>query len=345
MKTNRPTPNLSEPKTTVNGRPKMIKTQGSNEYQNVHCGLQDKAGNLWFGTTGEGVYRYNGKTFTQFTTIDGLSNNKVWSILEDKAGNIWFGTDAGICRYDGRIITSIKITDETSIVPTYTSNANAASENIVSSIMQDKSGTIWFGTANGLYCYNGKTFTRFPDNRAVINKSGLTLRDVQCMLEDKKGNIWFGSGLPAKEGIVRYDGKTIEHFKPKNEGWIRGMVEEKNGSILFTTRSSGVCRYDGTAFTFSSPPMGIVNGYMMGCLEDGSGNTWFASDYGTELNDSVGGAWRYDGKSFTKYSTKDGLINNAVFLILEDRDGNIWLGTRNIGLYRFNGKTFTSYSE
>jgi len=75
-------------KTLTSEQPKLIKTQGTDPYQNIHCGLQDKAGNLWFGTTGEGVYRYDGKSFTQFTVKDGLSNNKVWSILEDTAGNI-----------------------------------------------------------------------------------------------------------------------------------------------------------------------------------------------------------------------------------------------------------------
>ncbi len=43
--------------------PKLIRTQGTNKYANVHCGLQDKAGDLWFGTTGEGVYRFDGKSF------------------------------------------------------------------------------------------------------------------------------------------------------------------------------------------------------------------------------------------------------------------------------------------
>ena len=72
---------------------RLIKTQGSNEHQNIHCSLQDKNGNLWFGTTGEGVYRFDEKEFTQFTEQDGLSNNTVWCMLEDDEGNIWFGTD------------------------------------------------------------------------------------------------------------------------------------------------------------------------------------------------------------------------------------------------------------
>jgi len=87
---------IAEPKSISFIPPKLIKTQGSSEADNVRCGLQDKNGNLWFGTTGEGVYRYDGKIFTQFTMKDGLLSNCVWTILEDNKGNILFGTVEGI---------------------------------------------------------------------------------------------------------------------------------------------------------------------------------------------------------------------------------------------------------
>jgi len=44
-------------------------------------------------------------------------------------------------------------------------------------------------------------------------------------------------------------------------------------------------------------------------------------------------------QALIKYSTIE------AFFILEDRVGNIWIGTRNTGLYRFEGKIFTSFSE
>jgi len=64
--------------------------------------LQDKIGNLWFGSNG-GVSKYDGKSFTNFTIKEGLSNNYVFSILEDKSGNLWFGTDGGgVLKYNGK---------------------------------------------------------------------------------------------------------------------------------------------------------------------------------------------------------------------------------------------------
>ena len=64
---------------------------------------EDKTGNLWFGTQGGGVSRYDGKSFTTFSTTQGLANNWVNNIVEDKAGNLWFGTlGGGVSRYDGK---------------------------------------------------------------------------------------------------------------------------------------------------------------------------------------------------------------------------------------------------
>jgi hypothetical protein len=37
--------------------------------------------------------------------------------------------------------------------------------------------------------------------------------------------------------------------------------------------------------------------------------------------------------------------NFGVWCMVEDRDGNIWVGTRNTGLYRYDGRTFTCFSE
>jgi len=354
-KTKQLTEKVSEPMPIKIGEPKIIINKATSEYRRVYCSLQDKAGNIWFGTTGEGVYRFDGKLFTQFTVKDGLSHNNIYSILEDKAGNIWFGTTDGISIYDGKHISNVKLPEN------YTPSSNNdwygnenATKKTVWSLLQDKNGTIWIGTGDGIFCCdastelsaNSKIFTRFLENYLLVNKEGLHLKMVDCMLEDKSGNMWFGSGMPpGMEGLCRYDGKTLVSFKPENEGWIRNIIESKNGDLLFTTRRKGVCRYDGKNFTYITHPKGVIPSSMMSCLEDTKGNTWFTSDYGKQINDTLGGLWKYDGKTYTKYTAKDGLTNNSVFMIFKDRDENIWISTRNMGLYRFDGKQFTSFSE
>ncbi len=71
--------------------------------------LEDSKGNLWFGSIGSGVYRYDGKSFRSFTNRNGLANNDVHSIYEDKKGNIWFGTEGGASRYDGKSFRNFKM--------------------------------------------------------------------------------------------------------------------------------------------------------------------------------------------------------------------------------------------
>lgn len=343
-----PTDKLSELKASLTGQPKLIKTQGSNEYQNVECGIQDKNGNIWFGTTGEGVYKYDGKLFTQFTIKDGLKSNYVSSILEDKAGYIWFGTSEGICRFDGKNI--IPVTINFMIRPILTDNyyyTEWSTKNTVWSIMQDKSGKIWFGTGDGVYCYNGLNFTRFLYNDTVINKDSLKLKLVSDMLEDKNGNIWFASGMPpGYEGFCRFHGKKIESFKPKKEGWIRTVIESKNGNLLLATRHFGVWSYDGKSFNDYSEPKELVKGSLSAILEDKAGDLWIASDYGNNLGDTLGGLWHLNTsiinateKTFTKIS------NREVFFMLEDKDNNIWFGTRGMDLYRYDRKTLVKFSE
>ena len=78
--------------------------------------MLDSSGNLWFtgiknlpqklDETGDsarmifpkdksGVSVYNGETFQNFNTDDGLPSNRVWSVFEGSSGKLWFATDAG----------------------------------------------------------------------------------------------------------------------------------------------------------------------------------------------------------------------------------------------------------
>jgi ligand-binding sensor domain-containing protein len=220
--------------------------------------------------------------------------------------------------------------------------SSQSTSHTVWSMMQDKSGKIWFGTGDAVYCYNGRSFTRFLQNDVVINKENLRLKMVDGMVEDKNGNIWFASGMPpGEEGVCRYDGKSISSFKPNGDGWIRYIIEDKKGNLWFGGRHHGNFIYDGRAFMNFNEKVGIGNPV----LADKKGNIWFSGEEKEYSVESVAGIWCYDGKTFTNFSTEEGMSKYFVWSMLEDRNGNIWIGTRNTGLYKYDGKTFTKFSE
>lgn len=300
----------------------IIKAPGSAPVGNVCAALQDKQGNTWFVTTGKGAYRYDGKSFTNFTTGDGLISDQIFSIAEDKQGNLWFGTDAGVSRYDGKTFTEF-----------------ALPGTFVTSILVHKSGKLWFATRDGVYCYDGKAVTRLLDNRQIINQNGIALKVVQQMLEDKKGVIWITT---KDEGICRYDGKSIVNYTPYNQLWFRGLLQDKNGAIWAGGKTTGLCRYDGKTFSrvLSDDKLDSYNIYSI--MEDQSGKIWVGTEAeNSSARDTEGGVWVYDGKSFKNFLKQDGLSHNAVWSISEDAAGRFWFGTRR-GLSWYDGKTFTS---
>ena len=200
---------------------------------------------------------------------------------------------------------------------------------IVTSLLQDRSGNLWFCTAGGVSKYDGQSFTQFTE------KEGLCNNDVRSILQDKSGNIWFGT---RGSGVSKYDGQSFTNFSV-NEGlsnnFVFSILEDRSGNIWLGTWGGGVSKYDGKSFTQYTRKEGLVSNYVSSILEDKSGKIWFGTD---------GGVSRYDGKSFSNFSQNEGLGNNDVHCILEDRAGNIWFGTSG-GISKFDNHTFTSITE
>lgn len=331
VKNDLPKEKLSETNLLADGQRKLVRNLGSlkEKGHNIQCILQDTAGNLWITTSGDGVYKYESKLFTQFTMSDGLNSNSNGCILEDKTGKIWIGSDDGICLYDDHRFSKIKIVK---------ANDTIRSKYNVWSIMQDKSGKLWFATSIGIYVYNGKSFDLFK----VPNDIKYCMMKIEKILEDNAGNFWFGGRC--HDGVYRYDGKSFTKFDleklykegptPRERNWGLPHLQDKDGNIWFSNWD-GVYRYDGNSFTTFTIKDGLSGNMVARIIEDKKGNIWFGGD----------GLTRYDGKSFTRFTSKDGLLNSSVWSILEDKTGAIWVGTRNTSLFRYDGKTFASYTQ
>jgi ligand-binding sensor domain-containing protein/signal transduction histidine kinase len=275
----------------------------------------DKNGNLWFGTGGRGVSRYDGKSFTNFNVDHGLANNQVFDILEDRNGDIWFCTWGGISRYNGKRFIN------------YT-EADGLPDLEVRCMMEDKNGDLWFGTEKGISKFNRKTFTNYK----VI--PGLADNNVQSILQDKNGNIWLGTST----GASRFDGKNFFNYTTEQalaDNDVRKILEDKNGTLWFGT-DNGLSRYDENTFKTYDITHGLAGNRIRDLLEDKNGNLWLGT---------LGGVSYFDGTSFSNYTTAQGLVSDQVRSLEEDKNGSLWFGTHDHGLSRYDGRSLISFTK
>ena len=275
----------------------------------IISGFRDSKGNLWFGTDGGGVSKFDGKSFTNFTKTNGLAGNSVKCIQQDTAGNYWFGTNGGgLSRYDGISFNN------------YNQTQGLADK--VFCITRDKKGVLWLGTNRGVKMFDGKSFISFPISKDTAQQS------ITCITEDKIGNIWFGT---SNIGVILFDGKKTKSYT-KNDGLISNRIncveEDSNGKIWFGT-DLGLTVLNNNLFKSYSTKEGLPDNYIYSILEDNQGNVWFGTNNGICLNN----------KSVSGFSTISGLTNKTVRSIISDKSGNLWFGTYGGGINRYNGKS------
>ncbi|MBC7553014.1 MAG: hypothetical protein H7257_03445 [Taibaiella sp.] len=304
--------------------------------------VQDRAGNIWFKTTGFGIYCIDGKSGVVRQT--GMKNFMkreasmpdtkrddlgISAIVEDRKGNLWFTTGScgtknatyrlaaarvshpcvmNTCRHHvSNPIDAAAHNREIESGLTKIETREGRHSIAFTSFLEDKAGNIWLGTwDSGAYRYNGQQLTHF------LGKEGFDHNLVGTIFEDKSGSIWFGTGTLNSNnyegnGAFRYDGKTLTHFTSKD----------------------GLCN------------KGKFHANTISCItQDSDGKIWFGSD--------GDGACYYDGRSFTSFGAKEGLSCDRVYCVLSGNTvggSNVWFGAEEMGLYRYNGKGFTSFTR
>ncbi|MEE8380242.1 MAG: two-component regulator propeller domain-containing protein, partial [Gammaproteobacteria bacterium] len=58
----------------------------------------DDEGNVWCGTWGGGLSRFDGKEWKTYTVKDGLPGNHVFMLRKEQGGTMWIGTNKGLAR-------------------------------------------------------------------------------------------------------------------------------------------------------------------------------------------------------------------------------------------------------
>jgi PAS domain S-box-containing protein len=308
------------------------KTSLSNN--SIYSFFQDKQGNIWIGTFGNGLNIINptADRFIHFESEPGsknsLNNNQV-NVLLEESNYLWIGTEGGLNRYskkDG--IYKFYVHDP--------SNKKSIGSNAVWALCKDKQGNLWVGTWGGglnRYDYQSETFEHYYYDDKDSNSIGSD--NVFSIYEDTKGNLWIGTmggGLNIfdrkKEIFTRYNVSNSAIYT----NYVPSIIETKNGNIWISNETS-FGRFDKTTNTYERY-MHIVNdstslssNKSIAIFEDSKENLWMGTDAGLNL-------FNKSTRGFTHYGIEDGLPNNSINSILEDNQGNLWLGT-NKGLSKF----------
>lgn len=98
----------------------------------------DARGIVWVGTWGGGLGRFDGKKWTNYTTVEGLHGNHVFMIHIDRRGELWVGTNNGLGRMKGNRFEKPLTTADGLYANTVFSMANA------------DDGSLWIGSYGGV---------------------------------------------------------------------------------------------------------------------------------------------------------------------------------------------------
>lgn len=310
----------------------------------VVAAFEDSQGNLWFGTNGQGVARYDGRSLNYFSIGEGLIDAVVTGIAEEPSGSLWFGTHAGATRFDGK--------DFTGFGPAEGLHGAGCK------VLVDRAGTVWTGTSEGVFRFDGKRFNAFDLPVPIIDTPSYKMKPgkVWDLFEDSKGNIWFGrDGYGAckydPSDAARKEGRAFALFTKKDglcSNNVASIAEDAKGDIWIGSITSdfpayieegGVSRFDGKKFMQFPEVKGLVANDIYNLYTDHAGNIWIGA--------IRVGAYRYDGKTFTLFDQTDRPDLTKYFAIqafVEDRNRTLWFGFSG-GLFRFNGRSFVNVTK
>jgi len=326
---------------------------------NVNGIYQDIKGYLWFAVQG-GLSRFDGSKFRNFTKENGLIGNDVTSIVGDKRGNIWIGTTEGISRYDG--VSFKNYSTKNGLVDNFIRNvfidnndqlwvatdnggvsklnketfenftvATGLLTNTVFAITQDKKGHYWFATNSGICKYNGIEIINF------LNQKNISGKEFFSILIDSEGSIFFAGEIG--DGFIKYSNgkfekKSFPEYLPKNSR-IFSMMEDKHGSIWFSSDNDGIIKYDKKDFYTYNEKNGLSSNQVYAIKDDYEGNIWIGT--------TNGGADKLNNESFAAFTEKDGLSANKIASVYRNKDA-LFVGTQGTGLNIFT-KGFYNFKQ
>ncbi len=325
---------------------------------------EDPYGNLWLATN-NGLSKFNGKTFDNVTTTNGLPSNEISSLMF--VNNMLFiGTRNGFCAYDGhhvitnsvlkkirghiRKILFLKnslhiVSNKGYYILDISSNSykvdSVAIPNIISQspsdAAMDEDGNLWISTYNkGLFFIENSISTKIPKFALIANSISSTVINNKLV---RVAN--FNSN-----NLLRGETISCIEFDKKNNliisDWNNGVAQIKFDFINRSGLSADYLNLD----SLSGAKMNITR--FVGIEKDSDGNMYFASDgFGflkapidKNINEND-----YSPGQISWVTTKQGFYGNNPLCFKQDENKNLWIGTLYDGLILMNNKSSLSYDH
>lgn len=217
------------------------------------------------------------------------------------------------------------------------------SQGTVFSILQDRQGFLWFGTADGLNKYDDYSFTHFVHD--INDSTSISDNRVIALLEDRSGRLWIGT---IGGGLNLYDRETgrFQRYRADrndtlslSDDRVNSLFEDRHGTLWIGTTVAGVNAFNPATGKFrrflhdprDSTTLGSNHVFPM--VEDREGAIWIGTPEGVSIFDRA-------TRSFRRIRHDPGdslsLSHDYVNALYRDREGTIWVGTVD-GLNRLSG--------
>jgi len=247
------------------------------------------------GTLGQRQWR-------QLTVEDGLSSDRVHSILQSENGAVWIGTDKGIDRYNGIFESN----PTNGAVDTF---FELASGQIIACCLGK-----W--NQRSLYLFNGK------DWKSIDVFNDLYISDLPEFIIEANRKIW----VATRNGLVSFDGIKWEQYD--TDVSVEWLVKTSDGQIWTENWRTGLMSFDGQNWKSEFETENSL-------LDLANTNTVIVDSNSKILMGTDLGLFQYDPFLNSVTDLKLGKI--SVTEILQATDHTLWVGTAQ-GLYKLNGK-------
>jgi ligand-binding sensor domain-containing protein len=226
----------------------------------ISVGLHPDNATRWFGTDTKGVFKFDGKTWTNYHPQDHpLPGAQVSAINFDKKGNQWFGTTDGLARFDGKKSWSV-----------YSLENSTLPANSIATLAFDKNDVLWAGTRNGIARFVDGTFQVLNTQNSKLPSNAITVIYI-----DKKDNKWIGT---ADKGLIKIDANgeyTTYSFAELGDDRVKAIEYDLDGFLWVGTETGGLARFDGTTWKrFTVKNSGLPLNYISALAVDVVGRLW-----------------------------------------------------------------------